>query len=967
MNKKNNSAQTKLIYPCISRAWVLCRLIPVLMLILTLTSAGTVYGTPLYRTTQVIPHIASDSQWETLLEIMNVSAGEITCFLSACNDSAIEIASREVTIPGFGILCSRVCDLFGDNSGNIKTVYIQSEKDLYGRLYTAQRFAFRNQDEHAGVMIGIPEPRAQLSVPHITEHEPWWTGNAVINIGNEAVNVFFKNAQGEYTIVCENLLPGREYAFLYRDLEGENRTGSGDLFAFSTDTYLDEQKQIVNGYPVNALAGEVVYGMRPDEQFEDIGYGFSESYQLRGQIVNDAGQMVSHNFAARHYIPLEQISAMRKLYCDTGEWDGFAYRNVTDHDQLLRVRHYDRDGQLCSINESKEIVLKIAAGSRLASVPGDIGVEAGHGGFLVLDIVNSEGNTVNDIGDAIYLNGDLEDNHGRSVLGGGNVPTDLTQSRYLCAPVTLDVHNSALISLFNPTDREVHFRFYAKNAAGYEETVGTGKIALLAKATYQVDLSSGFFSVLDSFNGTILVVADNGALLGVVNRYTTTDNKETANVDGLVLAPCNDPYGKYILENFKLNGESSDSQKIPAGTGNIITVDYRTLAGENRVREIRLYTDGKAEETFTPANPVFEGRADFTYTPDTPGSHLLGISLFADDGNEIPDTRLEKAITVTKHPITGLVAMGSPVAALNSEDPLREVKIHPDVYSAVVINAIWMYLEPQKGAYDFSTIDNALDEITEYNRQYPEHPLSAKLRIFGGTVAPDYVKELGGGPITVQPARGPNVEIGLFWTKAYGDRFAALLAQLALRYDDNNLLREVCVSTASSLTAEPFIAPLNRESNVVLRANGFTDALYKQAISRALDDYKVWKLTVIDFPFNVFSSTDNGWVSDVAFTTNLMRDFRAQYKERAVISNHGLVDPLAEGNALIYPTIQELGAPIAFQTRGPDVNFDSAIRLGFQYKMTEFEVWDTKEAGGQADISYDMLEKWASLFPSEQE
>ena len=164
------------------------------------------------------------------------------------------------------------------------------------------------------------------------------------------------------------------------------------------------------------------------------------------------------------------------------------------------------------------------------------------------------------------------------------------------------------------------------------------------------------------------------------------------------------------------------------------------------------------------------------------------------------------------------------------------------------------------------------------------------------------------------------------------------------------------------MTAEPFVAPLNRQSNPILRAKGFTDDLYKKAIRRALDDYRVWKLTAIDFPFNVFSSTDNGWHSDAGFTTNLMRDFRAQYGERAVISNHGLVNPLVEGDALIYPAIKTLGAPVAFQTRGPLVDFDSAIELGREYGMTEFEVWQTKDAGGRADISYDTLRKWALLF-----
>ena len=325
----------------------------------------------------------------------------------------------------------------------------------------------------------------------------------------------------------------------------------------------------------------------------------------------------------------------------------------------------------------------------------------------------------------------------------------------------------------------------------------------------------------------------------------------------------------------------------------------------------------------------------------------------------------EMPVPSVKPSITGLVAMGNPVGALRHEDPLKEIKLHPDVYSGVVINAAWMLLEPREDAYDFSSIDEALEELRVYNEQHEAHPVYAKLRIFGGAVAPDYVKALGGGPVTVQPSRGPSIEIGLFWTPEYGDRFAALLNQLALRYDGDELVREVCVSTAASLTAEPFIAPLNRVSNQALRDKGFTDDLYRQAIRRALDDYRVWKFTAIDFPFNVFSATDDGWVSDADFSIQLMRDFREQFGERAVLSNHGLRDPLVEGDTLIYPAMKELGAPIAFQTRGPQVDFDAAIRLGLSYGMTEFEVWQTQDAGGRAEISYDDLERWMSLFSGE--
>ncbi|AKF24805.1 hypothetical protein YH65_04955 [Sulfurovum lithotrophicum] len=345
---------------------------------------------------------------------------------------------------------------------------------------------------------------------------------------------------------------------------------------------------------------------------------------------------------------------------------------------------------------------------------------------------------------------------------------------------------------------------------------------------------------------------------------------------------------------------------------------------------------------------------------------LIGIAVFyifllSGVGNA--ESNVNVNITnIQKKPITGLIAMGSPIGALKHKDPLREVKAHPDVYSAVVIDTIWMYMESKKGMYDFSSIDQALKEIETYNQQHTKHPLSAKLRIFGGPVAPFYVKKMNGGPIAIKKKRYPTVKIGLFWTKEYGDRFAALLKHLALRYDHNKLIREVCVGTAASLTAEPFVAPLDRKNNPKIRAYGFTDAKYKKAIERALDDYSVWKLTVVDFPFNVFISTDHEWTPDAVFSNDLMKKFRSRYGHRGVISNHGLVDPLSQNAKLIYPTIKELGAPIAFQTRGPKVNFDNALKLGFEYGMTEFEVWDTKDAGGYAEVSYSTLKRWAHMF-----
>jgi hypothetical protein len=316
-----------------------------------------------------------------------------------------------------------------------------------------------------------------------------------------------------------------------------------------------------------------------------------------------------------------------------------------------------------------------------------------------------------------------------------------------------------------------------------------------------------------------------------------------------------------------------------------------------------------------------------------------------------------------KDHIIWLVAMWKPLDVLNWGDPLKELNLHPRIYKWVVINTFWKNLEKEKWKYDFSSIDNTLSKIIEYNKKYPENKITWKIRIFAWNFSPLYVKKINWWPIVVYPNKWPSVEIPLFWTKEYWDRFAELIKQLAFKYDNNPLISEITVNTASSLTAEPFIAPLNKKSKQVLHDHWFSDLLYKKALKRALEDYKVWEKTYVDYSFNSFNSSDwNSNKIDPNFTIELMKDFKKLYKENAIISNHWLKNPLSKSASMIYPTIKELWWDISFQTYWPKVDFDSALDLGFEYWMTQFEMWQTKEAWGYADISFEELKKFSSLF-----
>ena len=66
--------------------------------------------------------------------------------------------------------------------------------------------------------------------------------------------------------------------------------------------------------------------------------------------------------------------------------------------------------------------------------------------------------------------------------------------------------------------------------------------------------------------------------------------------------------------------------------------------------------------------------------------------------------------------------------------------------SEMVLNVTWAQLEPTSGQIDFSAINSAISEVSAYNSSHGTD-LGIKLRVWGGVVAPDWVKNLDGPPV----------------------------------------------------------------------------------------------------------------------------------------------------------------------------------------------------------------------------
>lgn len=317
-----------------------------------------------------------------------------------------------------------------------------------------------------------------------------------------------------------------------------------------------------------------------------------------------------------------------------------------------------------------------------------------------------------------------------------------------------------------------------------------------------------------------------------------------------------------------------------------------------------------------------------------------------------------------KQALTGLVTMGSAQDLRNGRfNVLKEANSHPDIYSGVVIRTTWGELEPQKGIFDFSSIQNALSDIKNYNKEHPNHTLGAKLRVSATVNPPDWVLEMANGPVEIVLNQSQSYTIGLFWTKEYRQAWHALQEELAKTFDANALLNEVCITSPAMATDEPFVTIFNQPTIQNLHQKGFSDEAFREALEGTIDDYSCWKQTCIDFSFNTYRKIDTGVpVKDSTFTIDLMKTFKNRYGERAVLSNHGLQENLTSGALTIYQTFLELGGAIATQTKSPHDLSDETFRIGLQYGVSEFEIWDSRDAGGFADFGMNDLQRWKNII-----
>jgi hypothetical protein len=245
--------------------------------------------------------------------------------------------------------------------------------------------------------------------------------------------------------------------------------------------------------------------------------------------------------------------------------------------------------------------------------------------------------------------------------------------------------------------------------------------------------------------------------------------------------------------------------------------------------------------------------------------------------------------------------------------------------SGWVVKSSWADLQPTAGGpiAEQNEIDDAIVRARELG-------MVLKLRVYTGTEAPEWAKQLGGPPVPlVDPADGQTITIGRFWTEPFGRAYADFQGLLAARYDDVAEIRETVISRCTTVFAEPFIRQTAAAENLTTyAAAGLNDETDLRCFKEQVDAHDVWKQTRSDLAVSPYQSVqakaaarDEGRAQrggDLAIPEQVMRYCRERLGPRCVLENNSLrIEPRAQYEQL-YEVMQGLGRPLAFQTATGD-------------------------------------------------
>ncbi|HEY2871987.1 MAG TPA: hypothetical protein VGJ56_08720 [Reyranella sp.] len=273
--------------------------------------------------------------------------------------------------------------------------------------------------------------------------------------------------------------------------------------------------------------------------------------------------------------------------------------------------------------------------------------------------------------------------------------------------------------------------------------------------------------------------------------------------------------------------------------------------------------------------------------------------------------------------------------------------------SEMVLNVTWAELEPTSGQFNFSAIDSAVAAVSAYNTSNGTD-LGIKLRVWGGVVAPDWVKNLDGPPVavsgkaTVDPTNYGSRTFAKVWTADYNDAWLELQNKLATyvtaggsaTYDGNPIIRGISQTAGITASDEPFVslptsAPISSGATTgvdqfgALVNGGYSDYAEMLTLRAAIASYAAWATTPLDYTINPYHLYTPGTpygsaTNDENFAIAVLQQTRNSTR-LVQAGNHALDAPQHGQLPFLYAqltadaALTTAAAPNSYQTASPDL------------------------------------------------
>jgi hypothetical protein len=286
-------------------------------------------------------------------------------------------------------------------------------------------------------------------------------------------------------------------------------------------------------------------------------------------------------------------------------------------------------------------------------------------------------------------------------------------------------------------------------------------------------------------------------------------------------------------------------------------------------------------------------------------------------------------------------------------------------FGGLVVNQTWLQLEPEEGTFDFDVLDQSLAAVAAYDASDAGAHFGVRLRVFGAYAAPSWAKTLDGPAIdTTDSSTNEPATVGRWWGPNTRAAWAALQAALSERYDGNDVLFDVAVSSCAASTAEPMV--IDTDTLQAAEAVGYTTDEEHDCLIGAFADYAGWKRTALYFPMNPIAG-------DTTVAPDIIDRCATSYATGGpfcILANNALdegADTSPSRLAPIYSDIdtayQANGATtsVAFQMNGPTTaTWCAAIGVAVNHHAGSVELWPN----GYGSLTTSTLLGWSQALGS---